>query len=70
MEFGELVLILIKKKNDTSFSGVSVRRTDSKRDSKKMKCLKISALIDFCPLPSYIEEGYQMVPLKHSVVSC
>lgn len=76
MEFGELVLILIK--NDTVHLLVSVYEAELRpdflvysvrKDSEKMKCLKISDLIDFCPLSSYIKEGYQMIPLKHSVVS-
>ncbi len=76
MEFGELVLILIQ--NDTVHLLVSVYEAELRpeyhvysvrKDREKMKCLKISDLIDFCPLPSYIKEGYQMVSLKHSVVS-
>lgn len=76
MEFGELVLILIK--NDTVHFLVSVYKAELhpeyhvysvRKDTEKMKCLKISDLIDFCPLPSYIVEGHQMIPLKHSVVS-
>lgn len=76
MQFGELVLILIK--NDTVHFLMSVYTAEFlseyhlysvRKDNEKMQCLNISDLIDFYPLPSYIKDGCQIVPLKHSVLS-
>ncbi len=76
MQFGELVLILIK--NDTVHFLMSVYTSEFlsgyhlysvRKDNEKMQCLNISDLIDFYPLPSYIKDGYQIIPLKHSVLS-
>lgn len=73
VEYGELVLMLIN--NDTVHFLVSVYRAEFlpqyhmfsvRKDNDKMECLKISDLIDFYPLPSYIKDRYQIVPLKHS----
>lgn len=39
-----------------------------RKDNEKMQCLNISDLTDLYPLASYMKDGYQMVPLKHSVL--
>lgn len=66
LEFGELVLILIKELQ-CSFSGVNVpRRIPS---NERMQCLNISDLIDFYPMPSCMKNGYQLIPLNHSALS-
>lgn len=76
VEFCELVLILIK--NDTVYLLVSMYKAEFltqyhvysvRKDNEKMQCLNISDLIDFYPLPAYMKDGYQMVSLKHSVLS-
>lgn len=76
VQFGELVLILIK--NDTVHFLMSVYTAEFlsdyhlysvRKDNEKMQCLNVSDLIDFYPLPSYMKDGYQIVPLKHSVLS-
>lgn len=76
VEFGEVVLILIK--NDSVYFLVSVHVTEYhsqyhlhsvRKEKEKMQCVNIIDLIDFYPLTSYMKYGYQMVPLKHSVLS-
>lgn len=72
LEFGEVVLILIK--DDTAHFLVSVHITEFlpnsvRKDTEKMLCLNINALADFYPLTSYMKDGCQLIPLKHSVLS-
>ena len=77
MEFGELVIILIKKEAAVYFV-IDVHEAGylseyhlysvTKR-STRMQCLNINDLVDFYPLPSYIVNGLQVIPLKHSVLS-
>lgn len=77
MEFGELVIVLIH--NDT---GVYFVMDTFKADyhseyhlysvtkqSTRLQCLNINNLADFFPLTSYIVNGHQVIPLKHSVLS-
>lgn len=40
-----------------------------RKSTEKMQCLNISDSTDIYPLPSYMKDRYQMVPLKHSVLS-
>lgn len=77
MEFGELLIILIK--NDTEVYFVTaVHNADYhseyhlysvKKDCAMLLCLKISDLVDFYPLTSYVVSGHQVIPLKHSIFS-
>lgn len=77
MEFGELLLILIQ--NDTSVyvlmnihKGICLpeyHMYSVTKDSHKLECVNINDLADFYPLVSYILDGYQVIPLKHSIVS-
>lgn len=76
MKFGVLELILIK--NDTVYFSVSVYIAEFlsqyhlysvKKDNEKIQCLKISDLIVYYPLCSYIKDRCQVVPFKHSVLS-
>ncbi|CAI5685968.1 unnamed protein product [Oreochromis niloticus] len=77
MEFGELLLILIK---DGSALHFLMRVYDAeflscyhmysvKNDTGRLECRLISELIDLWPLSSYVKNGHQIVPLKHSVLS-
>lgn len=76
MEFGELLLILIK--NDTSVyvlmnihKGIFLSEYhlySVTKDSLGLQCININDLPDFYPLVSYILDGYQVIPLKHSIV--
>ena len=77
MEFGELVIILIKKEAAVYFV-IDVHEADYHseyhmysvtKQSTRMQCLNINDLVDFYPLPSYIVNGAQVIPLKHSVLS-
>lgn len=76
LEFGEVVLILIK--DDTAHLLVSVHIPEFlpkyhlysvRKDTEKMLCLNINALADFYSLTSYMKDGCQLIPLKHSVLS-
>lgn len=70
MEFGKLLLILIK--NDTSvyvlmgiYKGIFLSEYhlySVTKDSLGLHC--INDLPDFYPLVSYILDGYQVIPLK------
>lgn len=76
MEFGELLLILIH--NDTSVyvlmdihKGTFLSEYhlySVTKDSLGLQCININDLPDFYPLVSYILDGYQVIPLKHSIV--
>ena len=77
MEFGELVIILIKMEAAVYFV-IDVHKADYlseyhmypvTKQSTRMQCLNINDLVDFYPLPSYIVNGLQVIPLKHSVLS-
>lgn len=81
LEFGELLIILIKNntevylvmdvhKGDYHFEYhlYSVKK-DVVRWSVMLLCLKISDLVDFYPLTSYVVNGHKVIPLKHSIVS-
>lgn len=39
------------------------------KQSTRLQCLHINDLADFYPLPLYIVNGLQVIPLKHSVFS-
>lgn len=77
MEFGELLLILIQ--NDTSVhvlmdihKGIFLSEYhlySVTKDSFGLQCININDLPDFYPLVSYILDGYQVIPLKHSIVA-
>lgn len=77
MEFGELLIILIrndlpmyfvmdlhKAKYHSEYHLYSVTK-----QSTGLKCLHINDLADFYPLPSCMVDGYQVIPLKHSMLS-
>jgi hypothetical protein len=76
MDFGELLLILIQ--NDTSVyilmdihKGTFLSEYhlySVTKDSLGLQCINIDDLPDFYPLVSYILDGYQVIPLKHSIV--
>lgn len=76
MKFGELLLILIQ--NDMSVyllmdihKGTLLSEYhlySLSKDSLGLKCIRIDDLPDFYPLVSYILNGYQVIPLKHSIV--
>ena len=77
MEFGELLIILIK--NDAAVYFVmdvheAVYHSEyhlysvTKR-STRLQCLNVNDLVDFYPLTSYFVDGHQVIPLKHSVLS-
>lgn len=77
MEFGKLLLILIQ--NDTSvyvmmdiYKGIFLSEYHLYsviKDSLGLHCININDLPDFYPLVSYILDGYQVIPLKHSIVA-
>ena len=76
VEFGELMFIFIK--HDTVHFLLSLYKAkflpqyhlySVRKDSERMQCVKSSDLIDFYPLQSYMKDGHQIVPLKHSVLS-
>ena len=77
MEFGELVIILIKN-NAAVYFVMDPHKSDYlteyylysvTKQSTRMQCLKMNDLVDFYPLQSYVIDGYQVIPLKHSVLS-
>ena len=39
------------------------------KQSTRLQCLNLNDLVDFYPLPSYIVDGHQVIPVKHSVLS-
>lgn len=76
IEFCKLVLVLMK--NETIHCLVSVYTEEFlpqyhlysvRKDNDKMQCVNVNDLIDFYPLPSYMKDGYKLVPLKHSMLS-
>lgn len=77
MEFGELVIILIQN-DEAVYFVMDVHEAiyhseyhlySVTKQSPRLQCLNIKDLIDFYPLPSYIVDGHQVIPLKHSVLS-
>lgn len=77
MEFGELVIILIKDIATVYFL-MDTHKSDHlpkyhlyavTQQSTGMQCVNINALVDFYPLTSYIVNGHRVIPLKHSVLS-
>lgn len=77
VEFGELLIILIKNDAEVYFV-MDIHKADYhpeyhlysvKKDSVVLQCLEISDLVDFYPLTSYIVNGHQVIPLKHSIFS-
>ena len=77
VEFGELLIILIKNDAEVYFV-MDIHKADynseyhlysAKKDGAMLQCLEISELVDFYPLTSYIVNGHQMIPLKHSIFS-
>lgn len=77
MEFGELLIILIQ--NDAAvYFVMDIHKADYHseyhlysvtKQSTRLQCLNMNDLVDFYPLPSYIVDGHQVIPLKHSVLS-
>lgn len=76
VEFGEIILILIKddialhflmRVNDGEF--LSHYHMYSVNMSGRLECKHVSELIDMWPLSQYINNGSQIVPLKHSLLS-
>jgi len=78
MEFKELVLILIQ--NETAVYFVMDVQTavyhseyhlySVTKQTSSTLCLNINDLVDFYPLTSYhLDNGQQVIPLKHSVFS-
>ncbi len=77
IEFGKLLIILIQN-DEAVFFVMEIHKADShskyhlysvKKQSTRLQCLNINDLVDFYPLPSYIVNGHQVIPLKHSVLS-
>jgi len=77
IEFGELLIILIQN-DDTVYFVMGVHKADYHseyhlysvtKQNTRLQCLNINDLVDFYPLPSYILNGHQVIPLKHSVLS-
>lgn len=77
VEFGEHLLIFVK---DDSAVHFLMRLYDAefisyyhmysvKKDTGRLECRLISELIDLWPLSSYVKNGYQIIPLKHSILS-
>jgi len=77
MEFGELLIILIQNDSAVYFV-MDIHKTDYHseyhlysvtKQNARLQCVNINDLVDFYPLPSYIVNGHQVIPLKHSVLS-
>lgn len=77
IEFGELLIILIKNV-DTVYFVMEVHKADYHseyhlysvtKQNTGLQCVNITDLVDFYPLPSYIFNGHQVISLKHSVLS-
>lgn len=75
MEFGELLIVLVKNDTEVYFV-MTVHKADYhseyhlfsvKKCCAMLLCLKISDLVDFYPLTSYVVSGHQVIPLKHSI---
>lgn len=78
VEFGELILIFVKgdsalhflmRAYDGEFLPYYHMYLVKKKTGGRLECRHISKLIDMWPLSSYTKNGYQFVPLKHSVLS-
>ena len=78
MEFGELILIFVKDDSALHFlmrmyAGQFLPHYHmylvKKKIGGRFECRHSSKLIDMWPLSSYTINGYQFVPLKHSVLS-
>jgi len=76
LEFGELILSFVKDYSALHFL-MRVYRGEFlphyhmysvKDETRTLECRPVSKLIDMWPLSSYIKDGYQVVPLKHSVL--
>lgn len=75
IEFGELLMILIQC--DAVYFVIDVYKTDyhseyhlySVAKSMELQCIHINDLVDYYPLPSYVTNGLQVIPLKHGVLS-
>lgn len=77
MEFGELLLIFLK--HDTIIHFLmrvfiaeflpDYHMYSVHKQSDTIQCVNISDLADFYPLSSYMINGHQVVPLKHSIFS-
>lgn len=77
VEFGELTLILIKDETVVHFL-MRIFAADFlpqyhlhalNKETERIQCININDLLDFYPLTSYIINGHQAAPLKHSVLS-
>lgn len=77
VEFGEIILILLKdgfalhflmRVYDGEFLS-QYHMYAIKKDTERLECRHICELIDMWPLSYYIKDGYQIVPLKHSLLS-
>ncbi|XP_023815110.1 uncharacterized protein LOC111948035 [Oryzias latipes] len=77
VEFGQLLLIFVKDDSVVHFLMKmhvaeflsSYNMYSIKNDTGRLECRLISELIDLWPLSSYVNNGYQIVPLKHSILS-
>lgn len=77
MEFGEVLLFLIQN-NTSVYALMDIHKGiflseyhmySVTKDSLGLMCVNINDLPDFYPLVSYILDGYQVIPLKHSIVA-
>lgn len=77
VEFGEIILILVKDEfalhfltrvHDVEFLSHYHMYT-VKKDTGRLECRRVSDLVDMWPLSYYMQNGYQIVPLKHSLFS-
>lgn len=75
IQFGELILVIVK--DSALHFLVRLHATEFlphyhmfsvKNLSGRLQCLHINDLLDVWPLSSYIKDGHQVVPLKHSVL--
>lgn len=77
VELGEVIFLILKDNSALHFL-VKVHVTEfmphyhmfSVRNvSDRLLCLHLNDLVDVWSLPSYVKDGHQIVPLKHSVLS-
>lgn len=77
VQFGELIQVIVK--DDTAVHFLlrlhateflpHYRMYSVKNPSEKLQCFHINDLLDAWPLSSYIKDGHQIVPLRHSILS-
>ena len=76
VEFGEIILILVKDDFALHFlmrvydgEFLSHYHMYCVKNTGRLECRLVSELIDMWPLSYYINNGYHIVPLKHSLLS-